>query len=193
MQNITLSREKILRRMQRYGFNSLGELAQHIGVHRNTLGHFLSGRNVVPNSICKLFEILDLDPSEVFIKGESAKDSQPSWLQISEVIDAIYSDSPRCNFIMFGSRIRGDSRAYSDFDLGVFSETPLSTKDYLELVEKVEVLSEDLPFRIELVNLNNAEPQFIRTILPHHLFIAGNRSVWEKFIERILRNGNPTN
>ena len=56
--------------------------------------------------------------------------------------------------LLFGSRARGNHRARSDFDLGVYGSTPLS----LDIFYKISDLLDNLPtlYRIDWVDLNRA-------------------------------------
>ena len=185
MQNIELTpsyilnRDLILNRMKRYGIRSLGALADLVGVHRNTIQHFMGGQPVFPESIARMIALLELTPAQALILKEDHND--PVWKRISGVVSTLYETFPGVTFVLFGSRAKGEARRYSDFDLGLFSKKGISTKDYLKIVERVEELGEDLPFRIDLVNLTVAEDSFIRSISPAAVFLAGNRLAWESF------------
>lgn len=64
--------------------------------------------------------------------------------------------------LAFGSRVRGTHRATSDLDLAISSEVPLdmATRSKLEF----GFSESDLPFRVDVVDLSTAEPQFAALI-----------------------------
>lgn len=65
---------------------------------------------------------------------------------------------PDCAVWVFGSRVSGRAKKYSDLDLAVLSEEPLSLT---ELGELQEAFSEsDLPIKVDVVDYNRASEEF---------------------------------
>ena len=58
----------------------------------------------------------------------------------------------------FGSRANGRAKPYSDLDLGLCGSEALSLPCLAVLAEDFE--ESDLPFRVDLIDLGNAEPAF---------------------------------
>ncbi|MBL7661305.1 nucleotidyltransferase domain-containing protein [bacterium] len=162
--------------LERAGYDSLSELASRIGVHRNTLHHYLSGTSVFPDSLNKLFFALAVEPEDIIAKPKK----QYTLELVVPIVDAILKKYPECCLVLFGSRARGGAKQFSDFDLGVYCEKGLAHADYRCLVEIKEKLSEDLPIFIDLVNLNKADDNFLKSIGPGMKFLGGRLSDWLK-------------
>ncbi len=66
---------------------------------------------------------------------------------------------------LFGSRVRGKARPYSDFDIGIWGEAPLPLKAFY----KLEDMMEELPtlYKIDLVDLNRTGDKFQQQALKH--------------------------
>ncbi|MDO9391330.1 MAG: nucleotidyltransferase domain-containing protein [bacterium] len=61
--------------------------------------------------------------------------------------------------ILFGSRVSGEARPASDFDIGIKGEKPLAS----EIFSDIEDALESLPtlYKIELVDLSRVTPAFM--------------------------------
>ena len=59
---------------------------------------------------------------------------------------------------IFGSRAVGNSRKFSDIDLGLLGSAPLTPKEYMTL--KFAFEDSDLPYRIDLVDFYNVSDEF---------------------------------
>jgi len=81
--------------------------------------------------------------------------SEPRIEQVKEMIRdafALYRAELRgCRVMFFGSRVTGNARARSDFDVAVDGPTPLSPK----LLDSIRATLDDLPtlYRVDLVDL----------------------------------------
>ncbi len=61
-----------------------------------------------------------------------------------------------CQFYLFGSRLRGDSRTFSDIDLCYTDKLPNLL--IAELKEKLE--NSGLPYKVDLIDLNQVSVEF---------------------------------
>ena len=163
------------------GFKSLSDIAQHLGYHRNTLGHFARGESVFPKSLQTLFNFLGIDGRKYIRLLEHAQLDDT----IAKIVDKIIAATPYCCIVLFGSRARGNHRPYSDFDLGIFSVNEFSHEHYLHMIDIVEDVSEDFAFRVQLVNLCKADHYFLNQIGSDLKFIGGRMSDWIKLKERV--------
>ncbi|RIL10329.1 MAG: hypothetical protein DCC75_04575 [Proteobacteria bacterium] len=162
--------------MKALNISSVGELANLIGVHRNTLQHFLAGNAVLPESINKLLWALRLNPATAFKKQQPAV--ADAWAPIAEVLDKLQKRYPDIAFVLFGSRATGSARKYSDFDIGVYKLKELGFEQYLQMVQLKDQLAENSPYIIDLVNLNSADEEFLRSIMLESRFITGSTLAW---------------
>ena len=112
------------------GYRSIGELASFLGMHRNTVHYYLSGKGVFPASFERMLDALDVGPEEILQKKENASFS--SVEQIASIIDTLHTAFPQVSFVLFGSRARGRGRRSSDWDIGVYSQAGLPHELYRE-------------------------------------------------------------
>ena len=175
MHNYSLDMTKLSALLNERGYQGgFSALAKKIGVHRNTIGHFSAGNSILPKSLQKLFELLNVDGRE-FIQFESDGYKIDS---IAFVVDAIAKKYQDCCVVLFGSRARGTNKKFSDFDLGVFSSNGLDSNVFTALIDVVEKVTEDFPIIVQLVNLNRAEPEFLKAIAQDIKFLGGSMSNW---------------
>ena len=59
---------------------------------------------------------------------------------------------------VFGSRVRGDARPYSDLDLAIVGDAPFPRVTLWALEE--DFAASDLPFRVDLVDWNRLSESF---------------------------------
>lgn len=170
-----LERSTVLAAMRRRGFRTVSALADHLGVHRNSLGRYLAGEPVLPDSVSKLLQLLALDVGQAV---KIAEDPRFEGEEISTLIDELLVRQPRAAYVLFGSRARGRAQRYSDFDVGVFSKGGISTETYLRLLETKEDFEEQSPFFVDLVNLSRASQDFLRGISKDLIFLAGRQTDW---------------
>ncbi len=166
---------KLEQEVLKRGFNSISQVAQKIGLHRNTIGNFSSNQPVLPKSLTSLFSYLDLDARQ-FIKLKQDEHFSES---ISRIVDTLIETLPNCCVVLFGSRARRTNKKFSDFDLGVYSKEGVCHSTYLKLLNITESLSEDFPIKVQLVNLTNADKKFLESISIDLKFLAGKMSDWE--------------
>jgi transcriptional regulator with XRE-family HTH domain len=62
---IKLDPERIRRAMRSRGFKSVQSLADSLGLHRNTVGSYLTGKTGFPEALGPILAALNLDPAEV--------------------------------------------------------------------------------------------------------------------------------
>jgi predicted nucleotidyltransferase len=67
--------------------------------------------------------------------------------------------------VLYGSRVHGNPRPRSDFDIGVWGTEPLPLKAFY----KLEDMMEELPtlYKIDLVDLNRTSEEFQQQALRH--------------------------
>ncbi len=87
---------------------------------------------------------------------------------VSEILRKIV---PGCEVWAFGSRVRGEAKPYSDLDLAIVSDQPLSLARLAELREAFS--DSDLPWKVDLVDWASADPEFRKIIEREKVVIAG--------------------
>lgn len=65
--------------------------------------------------------------------------------------------------LLFGSRVTGKARERSDFDVAIVGDRPISLRTFYEIEELLDDI--DTLYRIDLVDLNRAAPEWRRQAL----------------------------
>lgn len=172
-----IDHKRFERALKERGFGSIGEFAKALGVHRNTIHHYLSGRGVLPSSVEKAIRLLNLRPQDILIDSEES-DRLKILEVIAAVVDRLHMEFPGVSFVLFGSRARDANQKYSDWDLGAYSSGGLPHETYRKIVKLKNELSEDLPYFIDVVNLNRADGDFLMNVSKDWQFLTGNVSDW---------------
>ncbi len=167
--------ERFQQALRERGYRSIGALAKTLGIHRNTIHHYLSGNGVFPDGLERILEALDLSPADIIIKREP---EERPLERIAPFVDALHENFPEVTFILFGSRVRRNARKYSDWDIGVYVSEGLAHERYREIVRLAEELAEELPFDIDVVNLNHADEAFLAEASRGWRFLSGRLSDW---------------
>lgn len=158
------------------GYGSVGELAEHLGVHRNTIQYFLAGRRVLPESLEKAFHALHLDVQDVIQETQERKPLLDE--RVAALVDDLSHAFPDMTFVLFGSRGEGRAHKYSDWDIGVFREVGLSHDDYMKVVRIVSDAAENFPYFVQITNLNIADRPFLKRIARGWHLLAGSQKDW---------------
>lgn len=75
-------------------------------------------------------------------------DIAPEHLQI--VRDILQQQIPHRTVWAFGSRVNGNAKPYSDLDLAILGDTPLSLAEHANLVDAFS--ESDLPWKVDVVD-----------------------------------------
>jgi predicted nucleotidyltransferase len=80
------------------------------------------------------------------------------------VVEILTKHFPDCKFYIFGSRFRGNFHESSDLDIAI---EPIKTS--LSLVQmgksKEAFMNSTLPFRVDILDITKASPDFVKKIL----------------------------
>ncbi len=178
---------KFKKQIQKKGYKSLKDLAKAFSIHRNTLNHYLTGASVFPSKLSKLFDSLEIDPWSVIVK--TVEEPKGYEDQIAEIVDRLSTEFPSWTFTLFGSRSRHDYTEYSDWDIGIFNKEGIEHSSYIRARIICKEWEEKLPFHIDLVNLANADREFLFTIRNDLQFLAGKRLGWN-YLRSLIAHGN---
>lgn len=83
---------------------------------------------------------------------------------LKKLIRAHIPDTRYKPFI-FGSRVAGAHRPYSDIDLGIVGPAPLPAKQYIALKDAFE--ESDLPYKVDVVDFWDVSESFKNVALRH--------------------------
>lgn len=73
--------------------------------------------------------------------------------------------------VLFGSRAHDASRQHADFDIGLFTQTPLAWKTFAVWKTHAEELA--WPYRIDLVDLGRAPGSFLNVVKQQMVVLHG--------------------
>jgi predicted nucleotidyltransferase len=85
--------------------------------------------------------------------------------QLKIVHDILQKHVPEEKIMVFGSRITGTIKPYSDLDLCIMGTQPLSLQQLGDLRE--DFSESDLPFRVDIVEWTTITPEFKKIIEAH--------------------------
>ena len=158
------------------GFATAKDFADAVGVHRNTVGNYLSGRAALPGALARILTALDLSPADVF--SLPVRRRQVPGLVLSGLLEELCSAKSEAAFVLFGSRARGTPKPYSDYDLGVFSPEPLEFAGYSSLMDITAAWNDESLATAQLVDLTHADNGFLSSIAHDLVFLAGSHAAW---------------
>ncbi len=78
--------------------------------------------------------------------------------ELEEVRRILELHIPTCPVWAFGSRVTGQARIYSDLDLVMMTETPLTLADKADLTAAFD--EADLAFKVDIVDWAMISPEF---------------------------------
>lgn len=85
--------------------------------------------------------------------------------QLKIVQNILQKHLPTKKVMVFGSRVNGKIKPYSDLDLCIMGEKPLSLQQLADLRE--DFSNSDLPFRVDIVEWATITPEFKKIIENH--------------------------
>jgi type I restriction enzyme S subunit len=103
-------------------------------------------------------------------------DLEPRYLDMILKILTIYA--PDCEIRVFGSRVRGTSRKYSDVDLLIVGKNRLDTKNIYRLKEAFSC--SDLPYLVDIQDWLTITDSFRETIGNNYIVIKKAVSLVEE-------------
>ncbi len=168
----TIDSTAIHRAMQRRGFENIQALAAHLGLHRNTLGAYLSGKRCLPDALEKMLAALQVQPGAVIRRNPSLALHQAE--KIAPLLASLSKKNADLAFVLFGSRARGTEIEFSDFDIGFFAEKKTSFSHYSKLLDLVADWNENSEENVELADLHSAKSEFLSEIGRDLIFVGGH-------------------
>ena len=180
-----LSEKKFCRLLNQRGYGSIKHFARMTGINRNTVHAYLRGQTVFSRQFLNITDALGCDPFDALENREPVRGHLDIPSEITRIARGLagYKNGMCC--FLFGSRTTGNFNPDSDWDLGVASaRLSISTKEYLTLKIRIEELGESLPWRLDLVNFDNAPQDFLVSVRQEPRFLSGSMLAWNRFIDR---------
>ncbi len=170
---IVLDRQPFLDLLVKRGYASLGDFCNAIGVHRNSLGRYLSGAPVLPGVIEKAFGALKT--SSLGLLRERSRPMSPDIDDsLALLVGSLVLKKPTCAVVLFGSRAKQTAHKYSDIDLGIIEQGPIELQELSALQEIVDEHGQNFPYKIDLVDLRRTTPEFIQEVGQTYRLLGGN-------------------
>ncbi len=91
--------------------------------------------------------------------------------QLGIVLDILSRLAPGREVWAFGSRARLDAKPYSDLDLAILADTPLTLSELAALAEAFQESA--LPFKVDVVDWASTAEGFRRVIEAERVVLAG--------------------
>ena len=174
--HLVLDTERLQRQIHARGFATVKDFADSVGVHRNTVGNYLSGKTALPNALARILAELDLAPADVL--SLSMRRRQVPGLVLADLIEALQAAAPGVAVVLFGSRARGTAKRYSDYDVGVFSPDVLEFPTFSRLLDLASAWNEESLVTAQLVDLTHADVSFLSGLAQDLVLLAGSHAAW---------------
>lgn len=94
-------------------------------------------------------------------------DIAPEYMAIVQAV--LQKNVPQRTVWAFGSRVKGTAKPYSDLDLAVVGDTPLSWMELAGLAD--DFSNSDLPWKVDIVDWANTSEEFRKVILARKIEI----------------------
>ena len=91
----------------------------------------------------------------------------PEYMAIVQAV--LQKNVPQRTVWAFGSRVKGAAKPYSDLDLAVVGDTPLSWVELAGLAD--DFSNSDLPWKVDIVDWANTSEEFRKVILARKIEI----------------------
>ena len=179
---LVLDEDRLRQEIQARGFASAKDFADAIGVHRNTIGHYLSGKAGLPSALARILAALDLAPAEVL--SLSHRRRRVPGLALGDLLDRLMAAGPDLAIVLFGSRARGTAKPFSDYDLGVFRVRPLEFAQYSRLLDIVSGWNDESLSMVQLVDFTRVDAAFLSAAADDLAFVAGSFSAWCELLRK---------
>jgi transcriptional regulator with XRE-family HTH domain len=179
---LLIDAERLQREIHARGFSSVQEFADSVGVHRNTVGNYLSGKTTLPGALARILQALDLTPADVISLSQRRK--RVPALALVDLIESLHMDVPQAALVLFGSRARGTPKRYSDYDIGIYQLQALEYPLFSRLLDRVSEWNDGALLTAQLVDLTHADVPFLSGLADDMIFLAGSHAAWCGLLEK---------
>lgn len=173
---IILDETRLREEIRARGYSTAKQFADAIGVHRNTVGNYLSGSAGMPGALGRILEALDLTPGDVLSLSRQRR--QVPGLAIADLLDRLLQAEPGMAVVLFGSRARGSAKPYSDYDIGIYRVEPMAFADFSQLLDLASIWNDESLSTVQLVDFNRADTDLLHRVADDLVFLAGSYSAW---------------
>ncbi|HCU25624.1 MAG TPA: hypothetical protein DF383_11465 [Deltaproteobacteria bacterium] len=174
----SLSAEKLKVLLRTRNIN-LAQLAKRCEISRQSIYQMLQGRPIYNQPFLKMLDYLGVSPEE--ITEESAEKTlqalQKAPLKLRKVILRLieFCRKHRAALLLFGSQASGKAGIASDWDFGVYFANSGAKIEFRAM--KRRLVEQAFPYRLDIVNLNEAPDWFLESIREECVLLEGD---WPK-------------
>ncbi len=174
-----LDSKKFKKSLVEAGFKSILEFSKKTKIHRNTLQGFVEGKDVFLSSFSALAQALHKDPLELIVPQSKLSSKIKNIDELKNIVAHLYRQDKQLAIVLLGSRAKKKAKEYSDWDLGIFRyPQAISGREYLKIKGSVEDMSENLVRKVDVINLNQAPPWFLKSMGNEIILLEGNREAF---------------
>ncbi len=173
-----LNRKVFERVLRERGFNNHLDFCKKAKLHRNTLNYYLSGKDVFSKKLYDISRTLEIDPIALIAPVE---DGVQDVKEIDFIIKELSIDKDVA-VLLLGSRARGEAMRFSDWDIGITGgEKNVGEREYLRLKGRINEIADNLPRKVDLINLDFAPDWFLEEINYEPVFLGGDEKSFHYF------------
>ena len=182
-----IDRAKFNKALTDNGFRTALEFASRAGIHRNSIGQYLSHeQGVFTDLFVRICENLKISDPLALISFQADRTGTLNEARLTAVLESLAKRESDLSFVLIGSRASGKAHENSDWDVGVTAGSKgLSSDLYLKLKSQLDDLTDDFAQSCDLVNLDAAPPWFLRELDCDPKFLVGSREL--SVLKRINR------
>jgi len=177
-----LNKKLFKRYLLKEGYKNILDFSRKTSIHRNTIKNYLSGKSIFSSAFEEVARHLNTSPLEL-IEPISDSDQRVEHLdELKPIIGKIIEHDKSIAVILLGSRAKKHHKKYSDWDLGI-TRIPngISDREYLKIKSFVDDLADDLPRKVDVINIDVAPSWFFEGIDYEPVFLDGNKESYIYF------------
>lgn len=171
---LILDKDKLNFAIKRRGF-SLNQLAVKSQVSRQSIYNMLKGGSVFNTTFEKIIDCLGVGYEDVTIgRNEYAAavmKKAPKIIQSIALELSVFAEENNAAFFLFGSKARGETNNRADWDFGISKLGKKMRRKFIIL--KQALIEKAFPYRIDIVDMNQAPQWFIESIADDMIVLAG--------------------
>lgn len=170
---LLLSRDKLNKMLKKKGL-SLAKFARSCGISRQSLYNMFRGRSVLSAPMEKLLLSLGVGLEDVVKKSVTTTkvlNEAPEQIKKVRLLLENYAKKYDASLFLIGSRARGKKGITSDWDFAFYFPSVKRPDDYA--VTKYRAIDAAFPYRIDVVNLNDAPGWFLQSIEEDSILLFG--------------------
>ncbi|MBI2335315.1 MAG: nucleotidyltransferase domain-containing protein [Deltaproteobacteria bacterium] len=175
MMKYSLDLKKFKQYLAQQGYRGMADFARKAKIHRNTLQNLIRGKELFCRAFSKIAAKLKVDPLDLMSPQFSISTKVKNVQLIYPFVVRLLKEDKNITLVLLGSRVTGQMKKYSDWDIGVLRyPQPLTGKEFLKLKGILDEMSEDFVYQIDLINLNQAPHWFLESIQHNVIYLEGN-------------------